>query len=569
VFFAHDFSVMSGERTMANTQLGKAPTSLMVLLVLMAPIGAAAAPSQTPDTSGSNSQLLKPEQLDQLVAPFALYPDPLLAEVLMASAYPTDIVQAERWLESHKNLKGDQLKAALAKQEWDDSIKSLVATPDVLKMMSEKLDWTEKLGDAVVAQQPDVMDAIQRLRARAQANDKLKSTPQQKVTVSQAEGTANQAGGRQIISIEPTNPDTVYVPYYDPAVVYGEWPYPDYPPYYWEPPSYIGYGLLGAGLAFGTGWALANWGNYWGGDINWSGGGNNIINRPGGRPTHPISGIGDRWQPRVDHRQAFGNRGPQRDFRGSRGQQVLKPGNKPGGGRTNVGSNRPNKGQNVGSNRPNKGQKVSNRGNQRTAGNARPSQRASSNARQKSAGKNHGPNRTANAGQRKANVANRAGIRPGQGRANFANRGGINRGMGGLRAQAGGLRIGGGGLGGRGFGGGGRGFGGGGRSFGGGGRGFGGGRGGGRRSDIKLKHDIVLVGRLNNGLGLYRFSYNGSHKAFVGVMAQEVQQVMPEAVAHGSDGYLRVNYEKLGLKFQSYDQWLHGARKTGLAPLRH
>ena len=152
----------------------------------------------------------------------------------------------------------------------------------------------------------------------------------------------------------------------DPAVVYGEWPYPDYPPYYWEPPSYIGYGLLGAGLAFGTGWAVANWGNYWGGDINWGGGGDNIINRPGGRPSHPISGVGDKWRPHVEHhREALGNRGPQRDFRGSRGQQVLKPGNKPGGGRTNVGSNRPNKGQNVGSNRPNKGQKVSNRGNQR------------------------------------------------------------------------------------------------------------------------------------------------------------------------------------------------------------
>ena len=176
-----------------------------MFLTLLAPIGATAATSQTPDNSGSNSQLLRPEQLDQLVAPIALYPDSLLAEVLVTSAYPTDIVQAERWLQSHKNLKGDQLKAALDKQDWDDSIKSLVATPKVLKMMNEKLDWTEKLGDAVVAQQPDVMDAIQRLRARARANDKLKSTPQQSVSVS-------QAGGRQVISIEPTNADTVYVP---------------------------------------------------------------------------------------------------------------------------------------------------------------------------------------------------------------------------------------------------------------------------------------------------------------------------------------------------------------------
>lgn len=493
---------------------------------------------QTSTTTASNPQLLKPEQLDQLVAPIALYPDTLLAEVLMASAYPTDVVQAERWLESHKNLKGDQLKAAVDKQDWDASIKSLVATPEVLKMMSEKLDWTEKLGDAVVAQQPDVMDAIQRLRARAQANDKLKSTPQQNVSVS-------QAGGKQVIAIEPTNPDTVYVPYYDPSVVYGEWPYPEYPPYYWEPPSYIGYGLLGTGLAFGAGWALANWGNYWGGDINWSGGGNNIISRPGGRPTHPISGVGDRWQPRVDHRQALRNQGGQRDFRGSRGQQVLKPGakpgNKPGGGRTNVGNNRPNKGQ-----------KVSHRGNQRPTANARPSQRASSNARQKTASNNRGPGRTAHARQGRASVANRGGIRPSPGRANVANRGGFNRGMRGLRAQAGGgLRLGGG------LGGGGRSFGGGGRSFG------GGGRRGGRRSDIRLKHDITLVGYLNNGLGLYRFSYNGSNKPYVGVLAQEVQQMLPDAVTRGSDGYLRVHYEKLGVKFQSYEEWLLGTREQG------
>jgi hypothetical protein len=185
-------------------------------------------------------------------APIALYPDNLLSEVLMASAYPLDIVQAERWLKSHKNLKGDQLKAAIAKEDWDDSVKSLIATPDVLAMMSEKLDWTEKLGDAVVDQQPDVMDAIQRLRAKAQANDKLKSTKQQTVTV-------NEVQGKQVIAIAPTDPDTVYVPYYDPSVVYGAWPYPDYPPYYWPPPPYIGYGLLAAGLAFGTGWALGNW----------------------------------------------------------------------------------------------------------------------------------------------------------------------------------------------------------------------------------------------------------------------------------------------------------------------
>jgi hypothetical protein len=319
---------------------------LILALLFLAPIAAAA---QTPETSSAQSQPLKPEELDQLVAPIALYPDTLLAEVLMASAYPIDIVQAERWLQSHKNLKGDQLKAAIAKEDWDDSIKSLVATPEVLAMMSEKLDWTEKLGDAVVAQQPDVMDAIQRLRAKAQANDKLTSTKQQTVTV-------NEVQGKRVIAIAPTDPETVYVPYYDPAVAYGAWPYPDYPPYYWPPPPYIGYGLLATGLAFGAGWALGSWwsGGYWGGNINWSGGGNNInITPPGNRPAHPISGVGNgnRWQPRVDHRQNAGNRG-QRDFRGNRGQQVLNPGAKPG--------NRPAAGNKPG-NRPSAGTKPGNK----------------------------------------------------------------------------------------------------------------------------------------------------------------------------------------------------------------
>src|ERR1700739_471408 len=137
--------------------------SLLLSLLLFV---ATMALAQTPETSAVKPHLLTSEDLDKLVAPIALYPDPLLAEVLMASAYPLDIVQAERWLQTHKSLKGDQLKAAIAKEDWDDSIKSLMATPDALAMMSEKLDWTEKLGDAVVAQQPDVMDAIQRLRAK-------------------------------------------------------------------------------------------------------------------------------------------------------------------------------------------------------------------------------------------------------------------------------------------------------------------------------------------------------------------------------------------------------------------
>jgi hypothetical protein len=464
--------------------------SIALAVMVLAPLGANAQTSTTP-AAASDAHLLKPAELDQLVAPIALYPDPLVAEVLMASAYPLDIVQAERWLEANKNLKDDALKAAVDKQSWDDSIKSLVATPDVLQMMSSKLDWTQKLGDAVVAQQADVMDAIQRLRSKAQANNKLQSTKEQKVSVTKVQD-------RQIIAIEPTDPNTVYVPYYDPGVVYGDWPYPDYPPYYWPAPAYIGAGLLATGLAFGAGYALGRWagGNYWGGGFNWNN--NNInIGRPGG-------GAGANWRPRVDHRQGIGNRGnrPQQlNFRGNGGRQVINP----GGGRGNLG------GQNRPAHRPSAG-----------AGN-RPHA-----ATRPSGGQRHHAAQRPSRGGGGARVAHRGG---GGGGARVAHRGG---------GGGGGMRAGGGGRGGGG----------------GGGRGGGGRGGGGRRSDILLKHDITLLGHLDNGLGFYRFSYNGSEKAYVGVMAQEVQQIMPAAVVRGPDGYLRVCYEKLGLKFQSYNHWI-------------
>ena len=504
---------------------------VVFVIALLAPIVATAQTASPPATAAS-PQLLRPEELDQLVAPIALYPDSLLAEVLMASAYPLDIVEAERWLQANKNLKGDQLKAAVDKQDWDDSVKSLVATPSVIEMMSTKLDWTQKLGDAVVTQQPDVMDAIQRLRAKAQANNKLTSTKQQTVTVGQVEG-------KQVIAIEPTDPNTVYVPYYDPAVVYGTWPYPDYPPYYWEPPYYIGAGLLATGLAFGAGYALSNWGRWWNGGVNWSGGGNNIIvnppgNRPGfnppgnrpGRPqVNPLANAGNKWQPRIEHRQAAGNRGnrQQMNFRGTGGQQVLKPGAKPGGGRTNIGEgNRPNKGAKVAhrgqTNRPSAKARPTQRAAKPSQRAARPSQRAGG-ARHHAAARNRGPSRA-------ANVRPRGGGRP-------------SVGGGGMRARGGG-----------GF-----------RGGGGGGRRGGGGRGGGRRSDIRLKHDIVLLGYLDDGLGFYRFSYNGSEKPYVGVIAQEVQQIVPQAVMRGRDGYLRVNYDRLGVKFESYREWLGSGAK--------
>src|SRR5262249_5384391 len=153
----------------------------------------AAAPAAPP---AQDDTLLKPEQLEALVAPIALYPDALLANLLAASTYPLEVVTAARWVKDNKNLKGDELATQVGKQSWDDSVKALTATPSVLDMMNDKLDWTQSLGDAVLAQQPDVMDAIQRLRVKAQANNKLVSNKQQTVTVQKVEN-------KQVIAIQP------------------------------------------------------------------------------------------------------------------------------------------------------------------------------------------------------------------------------------------------------------------------------------------------------------------------------------------------------------------------------
>src|SRR5262249_13899557 len=311
--------------------LGTIRPILLAFLILLPFRAMAQGPSTSPATS--DQQVLKAEELDAVVAPIALYPDTLLAQVLIASTYPLEVVQAERWATENKNLKGDQLKTRVDKQAWDESVKSLVATPSVLTMMSTKLDWTQKLGDAVLAQQPDVMDAIQRLRSKAQANNKLQSNEQQNVSVKQVEN-------KQVVVIEQKDPNTVYVPYYNPSVVYGSsWP-PSYPPYYFPPPGYIAGGLLATGLAFGAGYAMGSWmsgGNTWNSSVNWNN--NNInINNPGNRP-----GGGGNWQHNPQHRQGvrygnndvrqkFGNndlRGGannRMDFRGRGGEQVLKPG---------------------------------------------------------------------------------------------------------------------------------------------------------------------------------------------------------------------------------------------------
>ena len=227
----------------------------MILLLAMPP-GVIAQQSGT-------SAAFKPEELEQILAPIALHPDDLIAQILMAATYPLEVVQAERWAKQNTSLKGDALTAALEKQDWDPSVKSLVNFPQVLTMMSEKLDWTQKLGDAFIADQKTVLDTVQKLRAKAQTAGNLKTTKEQTVIVEE-----------KIIKIEPANPQVIYVPTYNPTVVYGAWPYPAYPPYYYYPPGYV------AGSAFwfaaGVGMAAA-WGYAWG-NCNWGGGDVNINN---------------------------------------------------------------------------------------------------------------------------------------------------------------------------------------------------------------------------------------------------------------------------------------------------
>src|SRR5262245_29755086 len=218
-------------------------------------VGMLALPWSPLGPAESWAQAFKPEEIDALVAPIALYPDDLLSQIFMAATYPLEVVQAGRWARQNQSLKGDALAQALEKQDWDPSVKSLVNFPEVLSKMSDKLDWTQKLGDAFLEQQKDVMDAVQRLRAKAQAAGNLQTTEQQKVIVEE-----------KIIKMEPTSPQTVYVPTYHPSVVYGAWPYPAYPPYPSYPP---GYAFGASMLAFGTGVALgAAWGYAWGG-ANW------------------------------------------------------------------------------------------------------------------------------------------------------------------------------------------------------------------------------------------------------------------------------------------------------------
>src|SRR5882762_7410641 len=214
----------------------------------------------------SQAPLIPPDQLDSLVAPIALYPDPLLAQTLAASTYPLELIQLQQWLAKIPGLKDKALADTVAKQTWDPSIEAMVALPDVVKRVADDIQWTTDLGNAFLAQQSGVMDAVQRMRKKAQDTGNLKSGEQQKVETKVIEN-------KSVIVVEQANPQVIYVPSYDPYAVYGPPIYP-YPPIYYPP---AGYYAAGMAISFGVGLAMgAAWGGGWGWGCGW--GGNNNIN---------------------------------------------------------------------------------------------------------------------------------------------------------------------------------------------------------------------------------------------------------------------------------------------------
>ncbi|WP_168788416.1 DUF3300 domain-containing protein [Paraburkholderia aromaticivorans] len=288
------------------------------------PLPASAAPAPASE-SQPQAQQYPPEELEALVAPIALYPDSLLSQVLMASTYPLEVVHAARWIKAHPGLKGDAAVKAAQDQQWDVSVKSLVAFPQVLQPMNDKLDWTQRLGDAFLAQEKDVLAAVQRLRIRAQQAGNLTTNPQQKVIVeAPPAGQGGQAvqAPQSIVRIEPANPQVIYVPSYNPTTVYGGWSAPAYPPTYWPPyPAYYPGAALATGFAWGLGIAAA--GAIFS-DCNWNNGDVNVnVNRATNidRNFDRSKVEGGKWQHDARHRQGVAYRDNATRDKYSRGAQ--------------------------------------------------------------------------------------------------------------------------------------------------------------------------------------------------------------------------------------------------------
>ena len=284
--------------------------------------------AQEETTTTEEAPKLPNDQLDSLVAPIALYPDAMLAQTLAASTYPLEVMQLDQWMDKNKNLKDKALADAVAKQPWDPSVQSMAAFPDVVQRMAENIQWMTDVGNAFLAQQTDVMDAVQRMRAKAQGTGNLKTGSEQKVE------TKTTQSGQQVIVVEQANPEAAYVPSYDPAVVYGAAP-AEYPYY---PYSYPGYQpgralAWGSAIAVGGVWANNNWGN-----CNWDDGNVNINNNNNFNKTYNKNvnktgtGQGNSWQHNPQHRgnAPYANKQTANKYGGKTAGGAGKPGG-PGG----------------------------------------------------------------------------------------------------------------------------------------------------------------------------------------------------------------------------------------------
>jgi hypothetical protein len=238
---------------------------ICVLLLLPGEAGLQAQQQQPGQLPATETVKLPAEKLESLVAPIALYPDPLLSQMLVASTYPLEVIQLQQWLAKNAGLKDQALADAVKKQPWDPSIQAMAGLPDAVKRLAENIQWTADLGNAFLAQQSEVMDAVQRMRQKAIDGGKLKTTEQQKVETKVVET-------KTVVVVEQANPQVVYVPSYDPVVVYGA-AYAPYPYYAYYPPA--GYYAAGMAISFGVGVAMgAMWGGGWGYGCGW--GGNDI-----------------------------------------------------------------------------------------------------------------------------------------------------------------------------------------------------------------------------------------------------------------------------------------------------
>jgi Protein of unknown function (DUF3300) len=314
-------------------------------------------------TNQEQAPKIPPDQLDSLVAPIALYPDPLLAQTLAASTYPLEVIQLEQWMAKNKDLKGKALADAVEKQNWDPSVQAMAVFPDAVKQLAENVSWSSDLGNAFLAQQSDVMDAVQRMRAKAQGAGNLKTSQQQKVE-------SKSVDSKNVIVIEPASPEVVYVPTYNPTVVYGAPIYP-YPPIIYPP--YYGALAFGAGIAIGAAWGHGGWG--WGcgwghGDVNVNVN-NKYVNHY--NKQNNIKGGNNNWQHNPQHRGGapYGDRGTANKYGGRARQQPAGGANRPGAGGGGT-ANRPGGGAgnrpggggdagNIGPTRPGGGSGASNR----------------------------------------------------------------------------------------------------------------------------------------------------------------------------------------------------------------